>query len=94
MNGPRAAILHQAANILLDARRTGEHITDLPTALQPADLAEAYAVQDILAQAYGPIGGWKIGAPNPEATPIFAPMPSAWMAPAVSRSRAGASCRR
>ena len=31
--------------------------------------------------AYGEIGGWKIGAGTPDATPFFAPMPRAWMAP-------------
>jgi 2-keto-4-pentenoate hydratase len=48
--------------------------------LQPASLEEAYLVQDKIAEAYGPIGGWKVGAPTPEATPIFAPMPSNWIA--------------
>ena len=30
--------------------------------------------------AYGAIGGWKMGAPSADATPIFAPMPLAWIA--------------
>jgi len=29
--------------------------------------------------AYDTIGGWKVGASSPEATPVFAPMPTAWM---------------
>jgi len=37
-------------------------------------------VQDLIAEAYGEIGGWKIGAPSAEATPLFAPMPLAWIA--------------
>jgi 2-keto-4-pentenoate hydratase len=37
-------------------------------------------VQDRLALAYGAIGGWKVGAPTPDATPMFAPMPLAWIA--------------
>ena len=65
----------EAANLLLNARRTATPIDDLPADLQPATLEEAYAVQDIMAEAYGPIGGWKVGAPTPEATPVFAPMP-------------------
>jgi 2-keto-4-pentenoate hydratase len=78
--GTRESVLLEAANTLLDARRTGVPLTDLHPDLQPTSLEEAYAVQDILAEAYGPVGGWKVGAPTPEATPIFAPMPLAWIA--------------
>jgi 2-keto-4-pentenoate hydratase len=84
MTGSREATLLEAADLLLDARRTGVTLTDLPPQLQPADLAEAYFIQDTLAQAYGPIGGYKIGAPTADATPVFAPMPLAWMAPSGS----------
>jgi 2-keto-4-pentenoate hydratase len=70
----------QAANLLLDARRTGVTLSDLPTELQPQTLEQVYAVQDLVAAAYGEIGGWKIGAPTPDATPLYAPMPAAWMA--------------
>ena len=70
----------EAADLLLNARRTATPIDDLPAELQPATLEEAYAVQDIIAEAYGEIGGWKVGAPTPEATPIFAPMPRRWIA--------------
>jgi len=70
----------EAANLLLDARRTGRSIADLPEALRPVTLDEAYFVQDTLAAAYGQIGGWKIGAPTASATPAFAPMPRAWIA--------------
>lgn len=76
----REAVLIETANTLLNARRTNTPIDDLPLELQPTSLEEAYAVQDILAEAYGPIGGWKVGAPTPDATPIFAPMPLAWIA--------------
>jgi len=78
--GARESVLLEAADILLNARRTVTPIADLPAELQPASLEEAYAVQDKIAEAYGPIGGWKVGAPTPEATPIFAPMPHAWIA--------------
>jgi 2-keto-4-pentenoate hydratase len=80
MTGEREKQLIEAADLLLDARRTGKPIEDLPEALQPKDLDEAYALQDRIAEAYGEIGGWKIGAPTAEATPLFAPMPSAWIA--------------
>jgi 2-keto-4-pentenoate hydratase len=70
----------EAADLLLNARRTATPIDDLPADLKPVTLEEAYAVQDLIAAAYGPIGGWKIGAPTPDATPIFAPMPKLWIA--------------
>ena len=72
--------LIQAANTLLDARRTSTPIADLPPNLIPQSQEEAYFVQDTMAQAYGPVGGWKVGAASPTATPIFAPMPTAWIA--------------
>jgi len=80
MTGEREKELMQAAGLLLDARRTNTPIDDLPEALRPATLDEAYFVQDRLALAYGKIGGWKVGAPTADATPSFAPMPLAWIA--------------
>lgn len=82
--GAREDALTQAANLLLDARRTGETLADLPADLQPADIPEVYFIQDALALAFGECGGYKIGAPTPEATPLFAPMPAAWIAPSDS----------
>jgi 2-keto-4-pentenoate hydratase len=73
--------LHEAANLLLNARRTHTPIADLPAALAPASLDEAAFIHTILAADLGPIGGWKIGAGSLEATPFFAPMPRAWMVP-------------
>jgi 2-keto-4-pentenoate hydratase len=81
MTGDRENNLLAAANLLLDARRTGDRLTELPEELRPTNAEEIDAIQDALAQAYGEIGGWKIGAPNLEATPTFAPMPAAWIAP-------------
>lgn len=80
MTGEREKELMQAAALLLDARRTNRPIEDLPEAVRPMTLDEAYFVQDRLALAYGEIGGWKVGAPSADATPMFAPMPSAWIA--------------
>jgi 2-keto-4-pentenoate hydratase len=80
MNGTREQQLIEAANLLLDARREAAPITDLPEALRPANQDEADFVQDTMAAAYGPIGGWKVGAANRQATPAFAPMPKAWIA--------------
>jgi 2-keto-4-pentenoate hydratase len=80
MTGEREKQLMSAAAMLLDARRTNTPIEDLPVDLRPVTLDEAYFVQDRLAIAYGEIGGWKVGAPTADATPMFAPMPWAWIA--------------
>jgi 2-keto-4-pentenoate hydratase len=67
--------MRQAAEILLKARREVMPIHGLPAKLRPSTLDEAYALQDIMAQSLSPIGGWKVGAPTPDATPVFSAMP-------------------
>jgi 2-keto-4-pentenoate hydratase len=67
--------MFRAAEILLKARREVMPVHDLSEDLRPRTLDEAYALQDIVATAMGRIGGWKVGAPAPDATPVFAPMP-------------------
>lgn len=79
MTGAREAQLLETVDTLLTARREGAPLEELPIELQPTDMAEVYFVQDRIAAALGAIGGWKVGAPNAEATPIFAPMPLAWI---------------
>jgi 2-keto-4-pentenoate hydratase len=88
MTGAREKQLIDAARMLMDARRTLTPIVDLPVELQPVSTDEAYFVQDRLSLVYGPVGGWKVGAPTAEATPMFAPMPLAWIAPENSLLRA------
>lgn len=80
MTGLREAQLFEAANTLMNARRTCTPIAELPADLQPTSLDEAYLVQDRMALVYGEIGGWKIGAPAADATPVYAPMPLGWIA--------------
>ena len=80
MTGPEELRNNDAADALLDARRTCHFLTDLPSNLQPQSVDEAYAIQDRMMAALGDIGGWKIGAPSPDAPPMFAPMPLAWIA--------------
>jgi 2-keto-4-pentenoate hydratase len=80
MTGAREKELMSAAAMLLDGRRTNVPIEDLPPVLRPATLDEAYFIQGRLALAYGEIGGWKVGAGTADATPMFAPMPRAWIA--------------
>ncbi|WP_229740928.1 2-keto-4-pentenoate hydratase [Silvibacterium dinghuense] len=69
--------MRQAAEILLRARRERTPVAALPEDLAPHDLDEAYALQSIVAEALGPVQGWKVGAPSPEAMPLFSAMP-AW----------------
>ena len=79
----RESDLFAAAELLLNARLTAKPILDLPTALQPASIEEANFVQDAMAriiedgQVRGVRGvrGWTVGAPTPDSTPLFAPMP-------------------
>jgi 2-keto-4-pentenoate hydratase len=80
IDATRESQLLEAVNVLLDARRTSTPIADLPVELRPTTVEEAYLVQDAMAAVYGPVGGWKIGAANAEATPMYAPMPLAWIA--------------
>jgi 2-keto-4-pentenoate hydratase len=80
MTGQREAQLLETVNTLLDARRTVVPIDELPPALRPATEGEAFWVQDQLIQSFGEIGGWKVGVPTPDAPPICAPMPRAWIA--------------
>jgi 2-keto-4-pentenoate hydratase len=67
--------LHQAAELLLEARRTVQPIDDLPPGMAPKTLEEAYYIQDLMLQAIGKAGGWKVGAMTPDGTPFYAPMP-------------------
>lgn len=79
LSAAREQVLMEAANALADARRTKVPMMDLAADERPTTMQEAYAVQDMLAEAYGEIGGWKVGAPSADATPMFAPMPRGWI---------------
>src|ERR1017187_8858640 len=77
----RKSELHSSAGLLLEARCTGAPLADLPASLQPASLEEAYYVQDANARSLEPDGvrAWKVGAPAPDALPMFGPTISAWI---------------
>ncbi len=62
-----------AARLLIEARLSGS-IESLPEACRPRDVAEAYAIQDAVAERLGPIEGWKVGAGGPEEMPACAPL--------------------
>ncbi len=75
LNGVDRDRLQQAAELLLEARRTVKPIDDLPPEIAPRTLEEAYYVQDLMLNAIGKAGGWKVGAMSPDGTPFYAPMP-------------------
>jgi 2-keto-4-pentenoate hydratase len=71
-------LIAQAAELLLAARRDStKKLGDLPAALRPADKAAAYAIQHKVAASFSGIGGWKVGAPGPDAPPICGALPEA-----------------
>jgi len=56
--------IEQAAQILAEARRKRDQIGALPEALAPKTMAEAHAMQDVVAKLLGEtVRGWKINAP-------------------------------
>lgn len=62
---------HDAAAVLVAARRAGSP-APIPD-WGPATLAEAWAAQDAVAAAVGPVGGWKVGPGEPRSlAPIMA----------------------
>jgi 2-keto-4-pentenoate hydratase len=85
MNGIRESQLIEAADLLLEARRSLVAIPDLPAEVRPVSIEEAWYIEARMAEALGPIGGWKVGAGSLEATPGCAPMPLAWIGPSGSR---------
>jgi len=75
----------EAAALLLAARLDPAcRLADLPPALKPQDRAAAYRIQHKVAASFPAIGGWKVGAPGPDAPPICGALP----APGVAASPA------
>ena len=66
-----SADISKAVQQLLEARRSGVQLKP-PFALP--DRAAVYAIQDGVAQATGPVSGWKVGARTPTAEPNPAPL--------------------
>jgi 2-keto-4-pentenoate hydratase len=69
--------IDRAATALINARRSSTLLLGLPAV--PQSVAEAYAIQDAVCAALGPVGGWKVGAKTPDAEPTCAPLPLALM---------------
>ena len=84
MNGTRESQLIEAANLLMNARRTLTPIADLPEEVRPVSVVEVDYIQKLIEESFGPVGGWKVGAASLEATPAAAPMPARWMGPTGS----------
>ncbi|HTD03797.1 2-keto-4-pentenoate hydratase [Undibacterium sp.] len=64
-----------AAQLLLEARRSGELLAGLSDENMPHDAADAYAIQDIVTNSLGETGGWKVGARGPGMQANCAPLP-------------------
>jgi 2-keto-4-pentenoate hydratase len=64
----------RAATLLVEARNSGKGCVELPADCRPRSEAEAYAIQDAVAQQVGPVRGWKTGAPRPDAEAAYAPI--------------------
>lgn len=63
-----------AVRAFLDARRTRRWLAALPDGARPRSDEEAYAIQDRVATALGPVGGWKVGSATPDAMPFRGPV--------------------
>jgi 2-keto-4-pentenoate hydratase len=77
--------IHQAAETLASARRTGTQISDLPPELRPTSTAEAYAIQYEVARLFGRIGGWKVAIPKGNEAHRATPIPATYVIPSGSR---------
>ncbi len=71
----------EAAEILLDIRRTRRRPAGLPEHLAPRSIEQAYAIQDIVVARLGGIGGWKIVHPAAGASPRCSPIPAPEIVP-------------
>jgi 2-keto-4-pentenoate hydratase len=68
----------RAAALLLAARHDRALLLDnLPPELRPADRADAYAIQQRVAESLGPIGGWKVSPVQPDGPPMCGFLPAA-----------------
>jgi 2-keto-4-pentenoate hydratase len=55
--------VHEAASLLVQARRTGVLLDGLPAACRPSDVDEALAIQDAtVAALHETVAGWKVGS--------------------------------
>lgn len=74
--------ISHAVRLLLDARRSGQQVVP-PFALPNRNAV--YAVQNGVAEATGPVSGWKVGARTPTAEPNAAPLLAGALAKSPAR---------
>lgn len=74
--------ISHAVRSLLEARRNGLQVAP-PFALP--DRSAVYAIQDGVAQATGPVAGWKVGARTPTAEPNPAPLLAGALVPSPAK---------
>jgi 2-keto-4-pentenoate hydratase len=80
----------EAAALLLAARREpSRKLADLPEPLKPADRAAAYAIQRKVAEATGPIGGWKVSPFGTDAPPMCGALPASGIVAGPATLRPG-----
>jgi len=73
----------QAAQLLVDARRSGKPLSSLPESCRPNDVDSALAIQDRVVQLFGQqVGGYKCGVPSAKWAVMMAPV----FAPSIYRS--------
>jgi 2-keto-4-pentenoate hydratase len=71
--------VQRAADLLLQARASRRPLGRLPDDAAPQSSREAYAIQDRVIDALGPLGGWKVGAKTPTDEPSCAPLCASWL---------------
>ena len=69
-----AAAADRAAKAILAAYTAGRLFPRLDPALRPQDLEAAYAIQDRVALAKGPVAGWKVGRNPVDGVDTCAPL--------------------
>jgi 2-keto-4-pentenoate hydratase len=68
----KAERTNEAVGLLAEAWQIGIKLPELPERCRPRSAAEAYRVQDLLAEELGfPVGGWKIGCTSAAARKIL-----------------------
>jgi 2-keto-4-pentenoate hydratase len=85
----RRQLLGATAQALAEAFKQGRQLDDVTQEGQPTTLAEAWHLQDVLVDALGGHGGWKVSPARPDREPGCAPIarerifasPAAWQAP-------------
>lgn len=69
---------HAASHLIAARIDRGRRTAALPDGARPQSAEDAYAIQRAIIAQLGPIGGWKVGSPNPTSQSFTcAPLPTA-----------------